>query len=176
LAICNAAVVLPRIIFDVASLRPVAHKHQGTQRLCISGPLSARYTTQAGARDRPASLDAKLAGARSLRGPVVPAWCAQIPTPGENQLYPYSGHSCAHRRPHGFRKLFMRDVKSRKPGVVMSIIPLDLERRCERRWAAQFSRPIPSVAPRNQRRMSETLQIAEPAKSKEKPAGLKRQA
>ena len=29
----------------------------------------------------------------------------------------------------------------RKPGVVMSIIPLDVQRRCERRWAARFSRP-----------------------------------
>jgi hypothetical protein len=55
----------------------------------------------------------------------------------------------------------------------MSIIPLDLQRRCERRWAAQFSRPIPSVAPRNPRPVRETLQIAEPAKSKERPAGLK---
>src|SRR4051812_10206142 len=33
------------------------------------------------------------------------------------------------------------DVKSSKPGVVMCIIPLDVQRRCERRWAAQFSRP-----------------------------------
>ena len=34
----------------------------------------------------------------------------------------------------------------------MSIIPLDVQRRCERRWAAQFSRPTESesVAPRNQ--------------------------
>src|SRR6202051_1937883 len=30
-------------------------------------------------------------------------------------------------------------VKSPKPGVVMSIIPLDVQRRCERRWASQFS-------------------------------------
>ena len=39
---------------------------------------------------------------------------------------------------------------ARKPGVVMSIIPLDVQRRCERRWAARFSRPAESVAPRNQ--------------------------
>ena len=58
----------------------------------------------------------------------------------------------------------------------MSIIPLDLQRRCERRWAARFSRPIPSAAPRNQRPVRESPQIAAPAKSKEKPAGLKRQA
>ena len=51
----------------------------------------------------------------------------------------------------------------------MSIIPLDLQRRCEQRWAARFARPIPSVAPRNQRPARESLQIAEPAKSKEKP-------
>jgi hypothetical protein len=58
----------------------------------------------------------------------------------------------------------------------MSIIPLDLQRRCERRWAARFSRPVPSVAPRNQGPVKESVQIAEPAKSKEKPAGLKLQA
>jgi hypothetical protein len=69
----------------------------------------------------------------------------------------------------------LRDVKSPKPGVVMSIIPLDLQRRCEQRWAARFSRPIPSAAPRNQRLVKESLQIAAPAKSKEKPAGLKPQ-
>jgi hypothetical protein len=35
-----------------------------------------------------------------------PRWCDQIPTPAENQLYPYSEHSCAHRRSHDFGKLF----------------------------------------------------------------------
>lgn len=25
----------------------------------------------------------------------------------ENQVYPYSGHSCIHRHPHDFRKLFI---------------------------------------------------------------------
>jgi hypothetical protein len=32
--------------------------------------------------------------------------------------------------------------------LVMSIIPLDLQRRFEQRWAARFSRPNPSDAPR----------------------------
>ena len=109
-------------------------------------------------------------------GAVLPAWCDQIPTPAENQLYPYSGHSCAHRHPHDFGKLFIEGRQITETGAVMSIIPLDLQRRCERRWAARFSRPIPSAAPRNQRPVRESLQIAAPAKSKEKPAGLKRQA
>jgi hypothetical protein len=105
------------------------------------------------------------------------AWCDQIPTLAENQLYPYSGHSNAHRHPHGCGKLFTERMSNhRKAGVVMSIIPLDLQRRCERRWAARFSRPIPSAAPRNQRPERDSLQIAAPATSKEKPAGLKRQA
>jgi hypothetical protein len=43
----------------------------------------------------------------------------------------------------------------------MSIIPLDVQRRCERRWAAQFSRPMESVAPRNQGPERESQQIAE---------------
>jgi hypothetical protein len=44
----------------------------------------------------------------------------------------------------------------------MSIIPLDVQRRCERRWAARFSRPTESVAPRNQRPEREGQQIAGP--------------
>jgi hypothetical protein len=32
--------------------------------------------------------------------------CDQIPTPGENQVDPYSEHSWAHRHPHDFGKLF----------------------------------------------------------------------
>jgi hypothetical protein len=45
----------------------------------------------------------------------------------------------------------------------MSIIPLlDVQRRCERRWAARFYRPTESVAPRNQRPERESQQIAGP--------------
>jgi hypothetical protein len=42
----------------------------------------------------------------------------------------------------------------------MSIIPLDVQRRCERRWAARFSRSAEAVAPRNQRPERESQQIA----------------
>jgi hypothetical protein len=34
----------------------------------------------------------------------------------------------------------------------MSSLPLDIQRRCERRWAARFSRPTVSIAPRSQQR------------------------
>jgi len=44
----------------------------------------------------------------------------------------------------------------------MSIIPLDVQRRCERRWAARFSRPTKSVTPRNQRAERNSQQIAGP--------------
>ena len=50
----------------------------------------------------------------------------------------------------------------------MSITPLDVQRRCERRWAARFSRPMESVAPRNERPERESQQIAGPDKSKRK--------
>ena len=50
----------------------------------------------------------------------------------------------------------------------MSVIPLDLQRRCERRSAARFSRPTESVPPRNQRPERESQQIAGPDKSKRK--------
>jgi hypothetical protein len=50
----------------------------------------------------------------------------------------------------------------------MSIIPLDVQRRCERRWAAQFSGPTKSVAPRNPLPETEILQTAGPDKGKRK--------
>jgi hypothetical protein len=55
----------------------------------------------------------------------------------------------------------------------MSIIPLDVQRRCERRWAAQFSRPTESesVAPRNQGPERQSKQIVGPDKSKRAPRG-----
>jgi hypothetical protein len=31
----------------------------------------------------------------------------------------------------------------------MSIIPLDVQRRCERRWAARFMRPVAPATPKN---------------------------
>jgi hypothetical protein len=40
------------------------------------------------------------------RAPARPRWCDQIPTPAENQLYPYSEHSCAHRYSHDLGKFF----------------------------------------------------------------------
>jgi hypothetical protein len=43
----------------------------------------------------------------------------------------------------------------------VSIIPLDVQRRCERRWAAQFSRRTESVAPWTQRPEKQTQEIAE---------------
>ena len=58
----------------------------------------------------------------------------------------------------------------------MSIIPLDVQRRCERRWAARFPRPAESVAPRNQRPERESQQIAGPDKEQKKSNGLKRRA
>ena len=43
--------------------------------------------------------------------------CDQIPTLVENQIRPYSGHSCAHRCPHGSGKLFVEGRQSPNPGV-----------------------------------------------------------
>ena len=55
-----------------------------------------------------AELTSKSGSPRCLPlGAVLPAWCDQISTPAKNQLYPYSGHSCAHRHPHDFGKLFI---------------------------------------------------------------------
>ena len=58
----------------------------------------------------------------------------------------------------------------------MSVIPLDFQRRCERRWAARFSLRVEPVAKQGPERGSQ--QIAEAAKAKRKtrrlnPAGLR---
>jgi hypothetical protein len=54
----------------------------------------------------------------------------------------------------------------------MSSIPLDLERRCEQRWAARFSA---ARALREQHRLEGQQQhqrVTTPDKAKEKPAGV----
>jgi hypothetical protein len=59
----------------------------------------------------------------------------------------------------------------------MSSIPLDFQRRCERRWAARLSQPVEPVASRKRGPEKESHQIAGPDKSKTKArAGLKRRA
>lgn len=52
----------------------------------------------------------------------------------------------------------------------MSRLPLDVQRRHERRWAARFSDPVKPVASRKQKLERETEQIAEPERAEEKPA------
>jgi hypothetical protein len=55
----------------------------------------------------------------------------------------------------------------------MSILPLDVQRRCERRWAARFVPPAASTAPKRvdvKRPVDNLPRIA----AKEKPAGLSR--
>jgi hypothetical protein len=47
----------------------------------------------------------------------------------------------------------------------MSIIPLDLQRRCEQRWAARFARPVPPAAPQRHRLDGESHQLVAPAKT-----------
>jgi hypothetical protein len=66
-----------------------------------------------------------------------PPWCDQISTLAKNQLYPYSEQLCAPRHSHGSRKLLATE-RVKLPGVVMSIIPLDVQRRCEQRWATRL--------------------------------------
>jgi hypothetical protein len=55
-------------------------------------------------------------------------------------------------------------VKSKKLGVVMSIIPLDLQRRFEQRWAARFLQPMPNTPQRQFERQDQEL--ATPGKAK----------
>ena len=58
----------------------------------------------------------------------------------------------------------------------MSIIPLDLQRRYEQRWAARFARPVPPVAPK-QALEGQDQQLTPPTEGKKKtrriePTGL----
>jgi hypothetical protein len=64
----------------------------------------------------------------------------------------------------------IEDVKSPKAELDMSIIPLDIQRRCERRWAARFSPPAKTVGSRNPRPKRESQQIAGVDKSGTKSA------
>jgi hypothetical protein len=62
--------------------------------------------------------------------------------------------------------------QDREPGVpVMSLIPLDLQRRFEQRWAARFCRPAPPAAPQSQPQQQQ--QLSEPAKAKRKTRRVK---
>jgi hypothetical protein len=45
----------------------------------------------------------------------------------------------------------------------MSIIPLDIQRRCQQRWAARFAQPVPPAAPQRHRLEGESHQLTAPA-------------
>jgi hypothetical protein len=53
----------------------------------------------------------------------------------------------------------------------MSDIPLDLQRRFERRWAAQLALRVVSAAPKSIGLKGTVNSLPRPAKAKEKPAG-----
>jgi hypothetical protein len=57
----------------------------------------------------------------------------------------------------------------------MSSTPLDIQRKCEQRWATRFARPVPSSAPREH---TDEKPVAAPGKDKRKarrvePAGVR---
>jgi hypothetical protein len=58
----------------------------------------------------------------------------------------------------------------------MSTIPLHLERKFERRWAARFVSPVASAAPKSTDVKATVSNPPRPAKAKEKPAKLGKQA
>ena len=58
----------------------------------------------------------------------------------------------------------------------MSILPLDVQRRCERRWAARFVPPAASTAPKRVDVKRPVHNLPRIAKAKEKPAGLSQRA
>jgi hypothetical protein len=62
--------------------------------------------------------------------------------------------------------------REREAGVwVMSDIPLDLQKRCEQRWAARFCRPKPSTTiSQKQQPQGQDQPLAAPGKGKTKEA------
>jgi hypothetical protein len=54
--------------------------------------------------------------------------------------------------------------------LVMSIIPLHLQRKCEQRWAARFVAPVASAVPKGNRLKGDLNTSPRPVKAKEKPS------
>jgi hypothetical protein len=54
----------------------------------------------------------------------------------------------------------------------MSTVSLDLQRRCEQRWAARFEQPEEPVADREHRLETRDQQLAKPIESKRKTSQL----
>jgi hypothetical protein len=57
----------------------------------------------------------------------------------------------------------------------MSAIPLHMERKSERRWAARFASPVASAAPKITD-LKGTINLPRRAKAKEKPVELSKRA
>jgi hypothetical protein len=58
----------------------------------------------------------------------------------------------------------------------MSAIPLHLQRKMERRWAARFVLPVASAAPKGSYLKTTVNNLPRSAKAKEKPAELSKRA
>jgi hypothetical protein len=58
----------------------------------------------------------------------------------------------------------------------MSAIPLHLQRKFERRWAARFVSPVASAAPKSTALKGTVNNLPHPAKAKEKSAELSKRA
>jgi hypothetical protein len=58
--------------------------------------------------------------------------------------------------------------------LVMSIIPLHLQRKCEQRWAARFAAPVTPAVPKGNRLKGALDTSPRPAKAKEKPSESRR--
>ena len=58
----------------------------------------------------------------------------------------------------------------------MSDIPLDLQRRFERQWAAKYASPVAPAAPKSIGLKDTVKSLARPEKAQEKPAELSQRA
>jgi hypothetical protein len=78
------------------------------------------------------------------------------------------------KRPRALRHRDRGD--DQRGALAMSAIPLHLQRKFEQRWAARFGSPVASAARKSTDLKGTLNNLPRPAKAKEKPAKLSKQA
>lgn len=79
--------------------------------------------------------------------------------------------------PQATARIEPKDRRDNERGALtMRTIPLHLERKFERRWAARFVSPVAPAAPKSTDVKGTVSKLLRPAKAKEKPAKLSNQA
>src|SRR5258706_9766177 len=111
--------------------------------------------------------------------PARPRWCDKIPTRAENQLYPYSEHSCAHRHSHDSGKLLVIEgVESPKTRSCYEYPPLGRSKKVRTAVGRQICAAGARTLVQKSDHEKQGQQLGARAKAKRKtrrvePAGLR---